>query len=64
MFIIVIGWLCALLWVIANTYVTFTMTATQMYNEFIDGQCNVGKIFANAFYSLAWLCKIIKILIK
>lgn len=63
-FLLIVFWLLVAFWVIANGYVAHTMSADEMHNEFITGQCNVGRIFANAFYSLAWLLKVVKILIK
>lgn len=63
-FWLIVFWLLVAFWVTANGYVAHTMSADEMCNEFVTGQCNVGRIFANAFYSLAWLLKFIKILIK
>lgn len=63
-FWLIVFWLLVAFWVTVNGYVAHTMSADEMRNEFVTGQCNVGRIFANAFYSLAWLFKFIKILIK
>ena len=51
-------------WAFVNGYVAHTMSAAEMRDEFVTGQCTVGLIFANVFYSLAWLLKIVKVLIK
>lgn len=63
-FLLIVFWLLVAFWVIANGYVAHTMSAADMHDEFVAGQCNVGCIFANVFYSLAWLLKVVKILIK
>lgn len=39
------------------------LTAKEMKTRFIDGQCIVGKIAANAFYNIAWLLKGLKFII-
>lgn len=39
------------------------LTAKEMKTRFIDGQCIVGKIAANAFYGIAWLLKGLKFII-
>lgn len=54
----------AFVWITANVYVACSMTSGEMHNELIKDQCNIGRIFANAFYSLAWLLKAVKIIIK
>lgn len=64
LFLLIVFWLFIALWAIINGYVAHTMSADEMRDEFITGQCNVGRIFANAFYSLAWLLKAVKLLIK
>ena len=32
-------------------------SAREMKHDFIDGQCIVGKVFANVFYLPAWVLK-------
>ena len=64
MFLLIIFWLLVAFWIAANSYVAHTMSAIEMHNEFVKGQCNVGRIFANVFYSLAWILKVVKVLIK
>lgn len=32
-------------------------SAKDMKRDFIDGQCFVGKVFANIFYAPAWILK-------
>lgn len=47
----------ALLWVASNIFITRMLSAKQMHDEFISGQCFVGKICANIFYAPAWALK-------
>lgn len=47
-------------WLIVNFVTAYAMTAKRMKEEFVDGQCLVGKICANAFYSVAWTLKAVK----
>lgn len=56
----VIGIILAIAYVVFNIITAKVMSAKQMKHEFIDGQCIVGKIFANLFYSPAWLLKAVK----
>lgn len=44
-------------WLFCNVAVVRSMSKDEMYEEFVEDQCLVGKICANAFYSLAWLLK-------
>ena len=60
----IVFWLLMAFWAFVNGYVGHTMSAAEMRDEFVTGQCTVGLIFANVFYSLAWLLKIVKVLIK
>lgn len=53
----------AALVVICNIFVAVTYTPQQMKNHFIDGQCIVGKVCANAFYGLAWALKGLKFIL-
>lgn len=39
------------------------MTAEVMKKKFVNGQCLVGKIFANVFYAPAWFLKGIKFVV-
>ena len=39
------------------------MSAKEMKNEFIDGQCVVGRVFANIFYLPAWVLKAIRFVV-
>ena len=36
------------------------MNAKEMKNEFMDGQCVVGRVFANIFYLPAWVLKALR----
>lgn len=47
-------------WVIVNFITAYAMTAKKMKEKFVDGQCLVGRVCANAFYSVAWFLKAIK----
>lgn len=46
-----------------NIVTTKVMNAKEMKEEFITGQCLVGKIAANIFYAPAWLLKALKVII-
>lgn len=41
-----------------NVIVAITMTKEEMKRDLYYGQTFIGKIFANIFYSLAWMIKI------
>lgn len=55
--------------VIAFVYVVFNfitaklMNSKEMREEFIEGQCAVGRVFANIFYAPAWLLKAIRFVV-
>lgn len=53
----VIGIIVAIWFVVSNIYAARVMSAKEMRAEFINGQCFVGKIFANIFYAPAWIFK-------
>ena len=46
-----------------NAFTAKMMTAREMKKEFIDGQCQVGRILANIFYLPAWLLKGIRFVV-
>lgn len=46
-----------------NIVTSKVMNAKEMKEEFIDGQCLVGKIAANIFYAPAWALKALKVII-
>lgn len=46
-----------------NILVAKFLTVKEMQSKFVDGQCIVGKIVANAFYSVAWLLKGLRFII-
>lgn len=50
------------LYIVINAIIAKKFTVKEMYTRFIKGQCVVGKITANCFYSLAWVLKGIKFL--
>ena len=58
-----------LLIIIAFTYIVFNivtskhMNAKQMKEEFVDGQCTVGRILANIFYAPAWFLKLVRLIV-
>lgn len=53
----------ALLIIIVVLYTAFNLITAKLYSaremkhNFIDGQCVVGKVFANLFYLPAWVLK-------
>lgn len=51
------------LYVAINIVTAKVMNAKEMKEEFITGQCFVGKIAANIFYAPAWLLKALKVVI-
>lgn len=53
----IIGIVVAIIYFAFNVLTAKVMSAKRMKHEFIDGQCLIGKIFANAFYAPAWLLK-------
>lgn len=50
-------------WVFCNILATILFTPKQMKHMYIDRQCFIGKVFANAFYSLAWGAKLFKFVV-
>lgn len=53
--ILIITIIC--LYLAFNIVTSKMLTAKEMKTRFIEGQCIVGKIAANAFYGVAWLLK-------
>lgn len=53
----IIGIAVAIIYFAFNVLTAKVMSAKRMKHEFIDGQCLIGKIFANVFYAPAWLLK-------
>lgn len=56
----VIGIIIAIIYFVFNIMTANKMSAKRMKQEFVDGQCMVGKICTNIFYAPAWLLKGIK----
>ena len=54
---IILGIFAVLVWAAINICTIKMMSAKQMRDEFIEGQCLVGKICANIFYAPAWFFK-------
>ena len=50
-------------YLLCNIVITKTMSAKEMYAEFVDGQCVIGKYCANIFYLPAWMLKFLRIMI-
>lgn len=50
-------------YLIINLITTRVLSAKQMKEAFIDGQCVVGRIFANIFYLPAWFFKGLKFVV-
>jgi len=59
---IIIG-IAILLYVAFIFATSHLLDAKEMKKRFIDGQCVVGKIFANVFYAPAWLLKGIRFVV-
>ena len=59
--IFIIAVIC--LYAAINIVTAKVMNAMEMKEEFITGQCLVGKIAANIFYAPAWLLKALKVII-
>ena len=59
--IFIIAVIC--LYAAINIVTAKVMNAKEMKEEFIAGQCLVGKIAANIFYAPAWLLKALKVII-
>lgn len=59
--ILIIALVC--LYAAINIVTSKVMSAKEMKEEFITGQCLVGKIAANIFYAPAWLLKALKVVI-
>ena len=53
----------ACLYAAINLVTAKVMNAKEMKEEFITGQCLVGKIAANIFYAPAWLLKALKVIV-
>lgn len=58
LFIIVV-----ILYTTFNIMVSACCDAKEMREDLIDGQCAVGRIFANIFYAPAWLLKGIRFIV-
>lgn len=54
---IILGIFVAVVWAATNIFTIKMMSAKQMREEFVAGQCLVGKICANIFYAPAWFFK-------
>lgn len=52
-----------IVYVAINLITAKRMSAKHMHEEFIEGQCMVGKICANILYAPAWLLKGIRVLV-
>lgn len=56
--------IAALLFIlVCNLIVSYRYTAQEMHDRFIEGQCLVGKIAANIFYSPAWALKGLRLIV-
>ena len=59
--IFIIAVIC--LYAAINIVTAKVMNAKEMKEDFINGQCLVGKIAANIFYAPAWLLKALKVVV-
>ena len=48
---------------IINLFTAKCWSAREMKQDFIEGQCLVGRIFANIFYAPAWFLKGLRVLV-
>lgn len=46
-----------------NLYAAKVFSVRQMKENFVDGQCAVGRVFVNIFYAPAWVLKVIRIIV-
>lgn len=53
----------AFIYVVFNIITSKMMDAKEMKHEFVDGQCTVGRVFANVFYAPAWALKLIRFVV-
>lgn len=51
------------IYVVFNFITAKLMNAKEMKHEFVDGQCTVGRVFANIFYAPAWFLKAIRFIV-
>lgn len=56
----VISIIALILYFAFNLITARMWSAKDMKRDFIDGQCFVGKVFANIFYAPAWILKGVK----
>lgn len=52
-----IGIVAAIIYFAFNILTAKVLSTREMKREFIDGQCFIGKFFANIFYLPAWVLK-------
>lgn len=60
MFLNILGIFAVVAYAVFNIIVAYTHSTREMREEFIEGQCVAGMIFANLFYAPAWVLKIIR----
>ena len=54
---IAIAIILGVLYIVYNLITAKLLSAKEMKNDFIDGQCTVGMILTNIFYAPAWILK-------
>lgn len=54
---IAIAIILGILYIVYNLIIAKLLSAKEMKNDFVDGQCTVGKILTNIFYAPAWILK-------
>lgn len=52
-----------IIYAVINLITAKLWSVKEMKHDFIEGQCLVGRIFANIFYAPAWLLKGIRIVV-
>lgn len=50
-------------YVFCNLVVAHNYSARDMRDEFVRGQCRVGKFCANVFYAPAWVLKAVRMIV-
>lgn len=48
------------LYLAVNIYTAVSYGPAEMYDRYVKGQCNVGRISAAVFYAPAWFLKVFK----
>lgn len=63
MLIMVLKIMLLVLYIACNVLTAAFYSAKRMREEFIEGECLVGLVFANLFYAPAWILKGLKMVV-